>query len=345
MRLKNVEQIVLGDEPSFTDGGTRSEMIRAYNWYSYAYDVSTARKWVIDYMKFNRFSAEDMIDFNNIKDDKISITLCSSCRMVLRGAKLTWNIESAIKSLLHQFRFAIPVVIKKTIKDENTLVATLDDVLDVFYHNYVDNTDISLLVKNASPAHVKQAIVHYTALLNELLVVDTDSQVKEAYSRLSKKQHKAYVAFVEKILAELTQTKVNNKRTINRKPRKRKMKSADQIVKNVKYQAEDKALNVVSLLPHQIVGASVVWVYNTKTRKLAKYQAADGSTLSIKGTTILNFNETSSQKTVRKPKDIIPMVISEAKVPLNKAYDKIKAVAAKVNGRINQFTLILRVIK
>lgn len=345
MRVKQAEYVIMGDEPFFNkDSCTRKEIMRAYNWYTYMCEVSTSRKWILEYMKAHKFSLEDINDFVFIKDDKISLTLCSSCRMITRGAKLDFDVDSAIKTLLKKYRDTKVETVKKIAHVENPLIATLDDVLDVFYENYTDNSDISLLVKNSPQVQVKEAIAYYTALLTE--IVDDDPQVKEAYSHLSKKQHKSYVAFVEKILAELTQTKANNKRTVVRKPRKRKMKTADQITKKVKYQTEDKELNVVSIQPQKVIGASIVWIYNTKTRKIAKYQATDGSTLTIKGTTILNFDEkTSSQKTVRKPKDFVPLVMTEAKVPLNKSYDKIKAVASKVNGRINQFTLILRAIK
>ena len=347
MRVKQAEYVIIGDEPTFEEnGGTRTELMRAYNWYSYSCDVSTSRKWILDYMKQKKFSLEDINDFPHIKDDKITLTLCSSCRMIVRGAKLDWDVDGAIKTLLHTYRNAKVDTIKKTAHEDNLLIAMLDDVLDVFYENYTDKTDISLLVKNAPQSQIKEAIVYYTELLNEILAVDSNPQLKEGYSHLSKKNYKSYVSFLEKMLAELTQTKINNKRSVVRKPRKRKMKSVDQLTKKVKYLTQDQELNVVSIEPQKIIGASILWTYNTKTRKLAKYQAINGQTLSIKGTTILNYDETaSSQKTIRKPKEIIPTVISDAKVPLNKSYDKIKAVDGPVNGRINQFTLILRAIK
>ena len=66
----------------------------------------------------------------------------------------------------------------------------------------------------------------------------------------------------------------------------------------------------LQVYPTQIVGANELWVFNIKTRKIGKYVASNidpkgmqrqGSGLSVKGTTIIGYNETESiQKTLRK---------------------------------------------
>jgi len=101
---------------------------------------------------------------------------------------------------------------------------------------------------------------------------------------------------------------------------------------------------LVSINPADIIGAKELWIYNTKTRKLGKYVAAEFAELSIKGTSITNFNETLSiQKTVRKPEDKLKEFKTAGKVALRKFLDDINAVDTKMNGRISEDTILLKV--
>jgi hypothetical protein len=87
-----------------------------------------------------------------------------------------------------------------------------------------------------------------------------------------------------------------------------------------------------------------LWVYNTKTRKLGKYVAAEFHDLGVKGTTITGFDEAKSvQKTLRKPADQLKEFKAAGKVALRKFLDEINAVDTKMNGRINEETVLLKV--
>lgn len=345
MRMTQIERQTLGDEPKFIDGGTYSEVLHAYNWYSYFYTVSDARGFVIDYMQLHKFSADDINDFKRIKDEKIGLTLCSTCRMVMNGAVLDYNIRSQINNLLTKYRNELieaPVVVKLV---SNPLIEKIDHALDVFYDSgYTEPFSLKESITESSLGLIRGAIDHVSALMEELTSNHPD--VKEAYDHLTRRERKTYIAQLEALLADLTQSKINQKRTTPRKPRKKKQKTATDITKKVKYQIADKELEITSLPPSWIVGCATVWTFNTKTRKLAKYSASENATLTIKGTTIIGYDDKNSiQKTIRKPKDIVPQIMTDARVPLNKAFDKIKAAAQPVTGRINGFTLILRTFK
>jgi hypothetical protein len=100
------------------------------------------------------------------------------------------------------------------------------------------------------------------------------------------------------------------------------------------------------------VGASELWVFNVKTRKLGKYVAAnidpkgmarEGTGLSIKGTTIEGFDENLSvQKTLRKPEEQLKDFKAAGKVKLRKYLEEIATTETKLNGRINIDTVILK---
>jgi hypothetical protein len=139
----------------------------------------------------------------------------------------------------------------------------------------------------------------------------------------------------------------------NRKPRKAKPKSATKLVEKLKFSKTDERYKLASIDPTLIVGANELWVFNVKTRKLGKYVAAnidpkgmgrDGTGLSVKGTTIIGFDENLSiQKTVRKPDDVLKEFKAAGKVKLRKFLDEINSVDTKLNGRCNPDTVLLKV--
>jgi hypothetical protein len=118
----------------------------------------------------------------------------------------------------------------------------------------------------------------------------------------------------------------------------------EKIIAKLKYQKSNEPLKLVSISPADIVGAKELWVYNTKSRKLGKYVAKEFAELSVKGTSIINFDENLSvQKTLRKPEEQLKEFKAAGKVQLRKFLDDIKAVDIKLNGRINEEVVLLKV--
>ena len=138
-----------------------------------------------------------------------------------------------------------------------------------------------------------------------------------------------------------------------RAPRKSKPKSATKLVEKLKFLKVDEKYKLASISPDQIIGANELWVFNVKTRKLGKYVASNidpqgmgraGSGLSVKGTTILGFNETESvQKTLRKPPEQLKAFKDSGKVKLRKFLEDIPTTDTKLNGRCNPETILLKV--
>ena len=136
--------------------------------------------------------------------------------------------------------------------------------------------------------------------------------------------------------------------------RKKKALSKEKLIGKIKYKIQDEKLKLVSIDPKDIIGANELWVYNTKNRKIGKYVASnidpkgmarDGTGLSIKGTTIIGFDEKlSRQKTLRKPEDSLKEFKSAGKVALRKFLDELTTTDTKLNGRVNSDTILLKVI-
>jgi hypothetical protein len=199
--------------------------------------------------------------------------------------------------------------------------------------------------KEVKAAHARIIKAFYSkdlAELEELASGKGDEQLREGYSHRSKKQVKNMIAFYQEIMSACDM--LSQEAKVNRKPRAKKSVPAEKIVAKLKYMKTNEPLKLVSTSPTDIVGATELWVYNTKTRKLGKYVAAEYQTLSVKGTSIINFNETASIcKTLRKPEDKLKEFKSAGKVQLRKFLDDINATDTRMNGRINEETVLLRV--
>ena len=177
-------------------------------------------------------------------------------------------------------------------------------------------------------------------------------QLKEGYGHFKKADVKNYRIAINELLIALDFVIDTAKAT--RKPRKPKVYSADKLVAKLKYLKVDDKYKLASINPTEVVGASELWVFNTKTRKLGKYISSnidpkgmkrDGSGLSVKGTTIIGFDEKLSiQKTLRKPEEQLKEFKAAGKVKLRTFLEEIKTTDTKLNGRSNLETVLLKVI-
>jgi hypothetical protein len=65
----------------------------------------------------------------------------------------------------------------------------------------------------------------------------------------------------------------------------------------------------------------------------------------MKGTTLQNVSDSSKQKKLRKPADVLPSITSSTSKAAERAFNGLKTKEATPNGRINEFTIILRAVK
>ena len=199
--------------------------------------------------------------------------------------------------------------------------------------------------KEVKAAHARIIKGFYERDLNELLELASgkaDEQLKEGYSHRSKKQVKNMIAFYQEIAMACDMLAQEAK--VNRAPRKTKAVSKDKIVAKLKFMKTNEPLKLVSINPVDIIGAGELWIFNTKTRKLGRYVATEFNTLNVKGTTITNFDEFKSvQKTIRKPEEKLKEFKAAGKIALRKFMDEINATDTKMNGRINEETILLKV--
>ena len=171
-----------------------------------------------------------------------------------------------------------------------------------------------------------------------------DADLKEGYSNIKKSSLIRMEKLLDKIITEARVIEQVTK--AQRKTRKRRAPSVEKQIGKLKYCESHPEYGVASVNPAGIVGAQEVWVFNTKYRKLGKYVAQDESGLTVKGTSIKDFSADQSRcKTLRKPKEQLADFMKAGKVKLRTFLEDIKAVDAKMNGRMNENIVILKVFK
>jgi hypothetical protein len=359
--VKDFEKALAGGEPSWKKG--ESSLSAALNWYNYHSDPKESKKFTLSYLKEIGTPKTDIETIEKVSDVDFQ-NLGFVCRMKLRGAPLTEKNEQWISTFIEALKNKSPVkneiveaepkvvvsiqerVLDKTREYMGEIEGAIDDCFIVRdFKTVFDPYDLmrSLDIKGA---HTKHIVPVYQKKLEEIeeALKGKDAQLTEGYSFLSKKELKEYASLLKRVIDDCA--KIAHTAKLTRAPRKKKVKSVDKVIERLQFKKEDNEYKTASINPVDIIGASQLWIFNTKTRKLGCYNATDAGGLNVKGTTLTNFNEeTSVQKTIRKPEVVLPATVKAGKVALRKVLPDINAVEQALTGRINSDTILLRVIK
>jgi hypothetical protein len=254
--------------------------------------------------------------------------------------------EAQEDSVRHSSKSTVVSIQERIANRANELIADLEVLLDAYYRDGRQFKMADWIIKNNVKPQIAQRIAtYYKPLYSEAFdaLGGKDEQLNEGYSHYKKAQLKAYVEFLRSIVscAETTATIVKA-----RKPRKKKEKPVSVIVSKLKYKAKDDEHKLVSVDPKQIVGCNQLWVFNTKYRTLAVYNAMGPAGLNVKGSTVIGFDEkTSIVKKLRKPTEQLNKLMQGGKIILRKYMDEVKCKPKEATGRINNETVLLRIIK
>jgi hypothetical protein len=227
---------------------------------------------------------------------------------------------------------------------------TVCGMLEEWVDQYVENPSsfkkkkldaLTLLrTEDVKPTHARLISKMFSINVEEMKAVieGSDKDLVEAYGHLTKTQKKY---MLEMYLSFINAAETISKETPTR--RKKKPVSADKLVSKLKYLNEYPDLNLVSIPPVDIIGAKILWVYNTKTRKLGRYVSIDDVGLSVKGTTIVGFSESESiEKTIRKPVEKMKEFMKAKPNTLKTFIENLTTVDIKMTGRINEHCILLK---
>lgn len=343
-------------EPIVNPLDYRSTLIIAMNYYNANYDNKEKKKWFLAHFKKQvDFPTSDIRDYEFV----IGGTLA---RIISNGNALEDKELTRLENELFRIRklaaknaivveevVATPTAPKETIQDRldkkaQDFMAEFNAQVDEYVMTRETFDPVKLLTQFQLPAPVAKKVaakIASTAAELEEALEGEDKQLVEGYSQFKKVELRKLAGFYSSLNEALNQAK----KMVVRKARKVKVKPAGEIVKRMKFLAEDAELGLKSVQPHGIVGADEVWCFNVKIKKLQAYKAMDGETLTVKGTTIMNYDTTKSVgRTVRKPEQLLA-IIGNGKRVFNTFLKTLSTKDAVLNGRINQDTIILATFK
>lgn len=359
-----VETLFIGEEPVWGDAKKEISLFRALSWYSNQFGPKESKKYTLDYVKKEKYP-KDIVEKLSGSDEDTFKNLGFVCRMISRGATLdreSW-IKQRINEIITFVPFSSSIIANATKptdqKPEKTIQERVFEQATVYINEIEGHVD-SFIKERVStfkcyewlsssgvkPIYTSQIKEHYAPLFDELTIAlnKSDEQVTESYSHWTKKELTAFLKFVEGIISDCDKYSSNTKTV--RKTRKKKAIPAEKKVAKVQYKKEDAEYKIVSINPTEIIAAKQLWVFNSKNKSLGLYNSMDDSGFSIKGTTIVGFDEiTSIQKTLRKPEEVLPLVTKGKKTELKKILSGLSTKEKVLNGRLNEEIVILRAIK
>ena len=334
---------------------------------------------VIDWMGRNDYTRDQIQAFKKTKDWRCNLTMGAIASCLIKGMPATkqgWNnnassaewlkeqITKAVEDgkwdieeveVVKAAKITAPVMnIQDRIREQ---AVSMSDEIDAAIDSWIVDPEafdpkafkmVSLLrgkgAKAAQARYIKSFFARGLAELQELASGNADEQLKEGYKFASRKNVKKLIEFYESIAQACEQIAAEAK--VMKKPRAKKVKPAEELVKKIKFKMTDDKLGVTSVPAAGLIGAQAAIVYNAKTRKIGMYISKTSAGLNVKGTSIIDFTDKSIQKTLRKPAEQLKdFKLQNTQRRVETWLSAIKATDTMLNGRMNQDIMILKVFK
>jgi hypothetical protein len=364
-----------GTEPTWDDvtSLTEEEIVKradgGLSFYGYYCSSSDLMPDLLGFMATAKYSKEDIKIVKKYGEKIGTYTASKIARMFNRGLPTTINGNGDYRRTWYGYVIeriddvilkgkALDVV-KKEEKDENVketntiqltpqqrlvnkvntlVISELELVIDEMLLGIaVEEVNIvSLLGENAIPekgCNLIQDALMYELKEFELIKSGKDEQMNEAYDFVKKSSLNKIIKTLKDWLLDVEKYKLTVKKT---KVRVKKVKPAGVQVRDLNYDKDNSKIS-----PVKIPGSVDTIIFNSKTRKLQVYKAVGRQGLSVKGTSIKDFDDVKSyQVTVRE--NMIDSVVGKDPKALEKIISP-KTKRTKVNGRVNEHCRIVYV--
>lgn len=352
------ESSLISDEPTWTGEvkNYNSEMLRGLNWHNYCASEKDLMKYMEQYLREYRpaTAKQDIQAWRNMS--VINNTICAMARMMLQGFPFNSNDSQRIRDYVMSFAnvkksvrvVSAPVTTNKpNIQDRiraqvSTVLAELDGKMDEAFDGDIPTTDDLtgyILGRNLKGPQLKLVQQYLRKHIAEWYAAynGEDEQLVEGYAYVGKRNFKKIIDAFSTVMDSISQqqTKVKSQRIRKKKPMdKKKMAS------KIRFKAEHEGIK--SCNPVDIIGANMVWVYDTKKRRLGYYEAEVKDSLYVKGPKIYGFKVTC-EKILRKPEEQLAEVMKLRKNQTVNWFDGIKAKCKMMTGRTTTDLLIVRI--
>ena len=363
LKPKDPDLKYFGEEPDFVKD-PQGNISKAFTWYHRFYSKKDGKEFMYNYLA-SAGKVNESKTIMRVPDSDFIPTFCWLARMMLRGLVLQPDQQQRFddevsrlvslvkKETLVEVEKAPKVNIQEIMKEKaHEAAGELEGLFDQFIlagskPNHGLRPIDEVAKKNVLPQHVSIIKEAWTRKLQEFsdVLESKDSDVIQGYSNFSKPQIKNIVKFIEQVLSDLD-SYISVKK-VSKTPRARKPVPVEKLVSKLKYMKtftdEQSKLELVSISPTKLHGASEAWVYDTAKRKLHHYVADEYSkTFTVKGNTLMGFSTKDSEvKTLRKPKEQLKEIMG-SKPAARKYFKDIKSVPVTPNGRFNESMIILK---
>jgi hypothetical protein len=369
----------LGSEPDWddidelTEGEMRSRFGNALNWYNYNYNTRNLQDFLVKWMKQTDGLVHHAPAVAALESHHVGPTYGSVACMLMNNFEFPEHLareESSFhdklvelidagKKILEEKKAKIvakaqtnvPVlsIQARTRNAARNVIGHIEGEIDEFIESGCkEKINIYDYLQKAGikGGYMSYVTEHFQPLYEEVQEVlkSDDEQLKEGYAFLSKPRKKKLVAFYANIISDCREWQKDCRG--KRKARKRKVKTPKELVKFLNFKSKDEDFGIESVKPADIIGASQVWVFDTKTRFMHKYVSDIGMT--VKGSTLKEFDPNQSfKKKIREAycKQVLDDVVTGGKVKLKKSLANIAAKEVAVTGRIGNEMVIVRVMK
>lgn len=359
MRFANPDKKYRGEEPECSALSPETptynyDLAKILTWYNYDNDYKSSKEFVKEYLKSTKNYS------GPIDEQKINLTHSVLARILMRGGSLRPDHDSVFNNYIKDVTTPTPkrievetsavprISIQEAMREKiceylGELEGSLDDVIktDAAFNLYNDLKGRQIPQPYCSS--VSDWVNQKLAEFKEVQTTD-DLDLLEGYSHLGARKITKLIKFLEQCSEDVD--RYSSFKKANRKVRVRKAKPAGIQVAKLKYLKEFPELKLKSISPTDIVGSSQVWIYNTKTKKLAAYRTDSASGIQVKRTSLQNYDpDISEQRTLRKPEDTIKALLAAGKIQLRKVLTDLSTKSSPVNGRVNEDCIIVRAIK
>jgi len=365
---------------TLTEGEYLKKFHSAMTWYRLEKSSKDLKPKVIDWMGRNDYEKNTIAEFKKTKDHRCSGTMGAIAACLIKGmptVRADFNngkdtaewLKAEIAKVIEAGKYDIEVVAEEKKTVAQAPIVTIQDrirdqavgmseEIDIAIDSYIKDPEafdpkafkmLSLLrgqgAKAAQARYIKSFFQNDYDELLELASGNAEEQLREAYAHNSRKNVKKLIEFYSLIMSACDQIAAEAK--VLKKPRAKKAKPAEELVKKLKFKVGDDKLGITSVPPATVVGAQGCVVYNVRTRKIGYYIALNTAGLVVKNSTLSNFTDKSLQKTLRKPEvQIKEFKDQNTQKRFETWFQKnVKTTETLLNGRFSEETIILKVYK
>jgi hypothetical protein len=344
-RPNSAVEAEFGREPKDIDMNdlTLSGLVRVFSWFNYKNNLKDARDVLnknLPEIKWNEVSSSDI----NPSFAWMYLMEKNGCIITpLMKEKRDNYIQEIFKKYLNNTEEKDTPSTEKDISlsySEKTYISNFNEIEDSFWKSFNQSesfektkTLISTLTKGNSMEILNDCV---KPIIQELENLNSDKDLKEAYKIYNSVNIRVAKKFYQSI-SDYIQFSSSASRVV--RTRKKKIIPIEKKLKDLKYLKISDTFKMVSVLPDKIIGAKIVWAFNTKTRDLSVMESQDG--FDIKGTTLINGTSVKTKK-IRKP-EFLKDLFSTTKMRMEKEFSALKVTERQGNFRINGDMIIAKV--